>query len=286
MTGRIFNAALVIMPLLMGFVETDGEMKREQHSYQAGKVIAGINLTVAEGKRLIAEGLACHPDIMAKMKSGMIIITKGTTNTYVAERLAGMNSPHGSFVIGNITPVSGSRMNPDIPKIPEIVLVDGKQVQMTLAEALSLLKEGDIVFKGANLLNYERRQAAVCIGSPEGGTTAKIRPCVGDGKARFIIPVGLEKEVPGDLSAIEKNLSGDAPRINELPRVWVHCDGEIFTELEAVKIFGEVEVFPYAAGGISGREGGISLVISGYPAEVKKVLEVVERIQGEKPFVE
>jgi hypothetical protein len=261
-------------------------MKREQRSDPAGKVIAGINLTVAGGKRLIAEGLACHPEVMAKMKSGMIIITKGTTNTYIAERLAGIKSPHGSFMTGNITPVSGSLLNQDLPKIPDVVLIDGRQVQMTLTEALSELKEGDIVFKGANLLNYERKQAAVCIGSSVGGTTAKIRPYVGNGKARLIIPVGLEKEVPGDLSAIENKLSGDAPRLNEIPRVWVHRDGEIFTEMEAVKVFGDVEVFPYAAGGISGREGGISLVIRGYPAEVKKVLDVVEIFQDEKPFIE
>ena len=60
--------------------------------------------------------------------------------------------------------------------------------------------------------------------------------------------------------------------------------GTVFTEIEAILQFADVKVFPYGVGGISGREGGVSLVISGSETEVNKVLELVKTIQGERPF--
>jgi hypothetical protein len=69
----MINIALVMIPLFFGYFLTDQKMKAEQNKQPARKVIAGINLTVAAGKRLIAEGLAFHPEVMAKIKSGLII---------------------------------------------------------------------------------------------------------------------------------------------------------------------------------------------------------------------
>ncbi len=249
------------------------------------EVMAGINLTVAEGKRLIAEGIANTPAVKQKMENGMIIITRGTTNTYIAERLMGLDAPHGSFMTGNITPVSRGKVDVNMVKTLDAVLINGKTVELPLDEALSQLKEGDIVFKGANLLNYEKQQAAVCIGAPDGGTTAKIHPFTGEGKAKFIIPVGLEKDCSGDLAAYEEIMCQDIPRIAYAPKLWLHKDGEIYTEIEALKTFGNVKVIPFAAGGIAGREGGISLAVYGDSTDVKNVLKVIEKIQGEEPFI-
>lgn len=50
-------------------------------------VFAGVNLTVSEGKRLIAKGIMAMPSVKEKLEKGMIIVTKGTTNTYIAEEL-------------------------------------------------------------------------------------------------------------------------------------------------------------------------------------------------------
>lgn len=282
--NKIVFAGLAL--LLFSFTpEREGKTSGQDLVLQPHEIIAGVNLTVAEGKRLIAEGVAHHPEVKKKMQSGMIIITKGTTNTYIAERLTGLDAPHGSFMTGNITPVSRGRIDAGMTKVPEIILVDGKVAEMPLEEALKKLRKDDIVFKGANLLNYEKKQAAVCIGSATGGTTASLRPYTGDDKARLVIPVGLEKEVWGDLEQYEKFLGLNADRISPVPRVWVHRKGYIFTEIEALKVFGKVEAIPFAAGGIAGREGGISLAIYGDSVEVKKVLAVIDRIQGTEPFI-
>ena len=247
-----------------------------------GDVMTGVNLTVAEGKRLIAKGIANDPQIKARIQKGTIVITTGSTNTYIAEELANLAAPHGSFVIGYITPQGSGSINSGMDMTADIVLIDGKRVNINYEEALRNATEEDIVFKGANLLDYEKRQAAVCVGSQNGGPAGRVR----ETKARLIVPIGLEKETFGDLAAYEK-LFENKPAGTPLPRVWVHPPkAEIYTEIEAIKSAANVQVAPFAVGGIAGREGGISLAIYGSKEEVQKAHDFVTAIQGEPPFVE
>ncbi|MDN0053773.1 hypothetical protein QVN91_12580 [Bacteroides caecigallinarum] len=247
-------------------------------------VFAGVNLTVSEGKRLIAKGIMAIPSVKEKLEKGMIIVTKGTTNTYIAEELLNKSIEHGSFVIGHFAPEGQSPVNADKRQMQEVVIKDGKVLDVTYDEALKMLEPGDIVMKGGNLLNYSMKQAAVCIGAPNGGTTYKILPYVGEGKAELIIPIGLEKETTANLQILENTLNAGNERLNSVPRLYMFRTGTVFTEIEAIRQFADVKVFPYGVGGISGREGGVSLVISGSETEVNKVLELVKAIQGERPF--
>jgi len=247
-------------------------------------VLAHINLTVAEGKRLIAEGIANDEMVKARLTSGMIIITRGTTNTYIAERLAGLTAPRGSFITGHIVPVGSPGIN--VERTTEIVLLNGIPTSMPYEEALQKMAPGDIIFKGANLLNYSKQQAAVNIGSSDGGTTARLRPFVGEGKGQFIVPIGLEKDCSWDLVTLEATYGGDNARENEVPKLWVHQNARIYTEIEALHTLAGVNAFPIAAGGIAGREGGITLIIAGSKAQVEKAFAAVAGIRGEKPFVE
>lgn len=247
-------------------------------------VFAGVNLTVSEGKRLIAKGIMAIPSVKEKLEKGMIIVTKGTTNTYIAEELLNKSIEHGSFVIGHFAPEGQSPVNADKRQMQEVVIKDGKVLDVTYDEALKMLEPGDIVMKGGNLLNYSMKQAAVCIGAPNGGTTYKILPYVGEGKAELIIPIGLEKETTANLEILENTLNAGNERLNSVPRLYMFRTGTVFTEIEAIRQFADVKVFPYGVGGISGREGGVSLVISGSETEVNKVLELVKAIQGERPF--
>lgn len=248
-------------------------------------VLAGVNLTVGESKRLIAKGFCAMPEVRERLKKGMIIITRGTTNTYIAEELVGLAEPHGAFLTGHFVPEGTRPLNKDVKTRGELILKNGKLVEMAYADALKELGEGDIILKGANLLNYARKQAAVCIGAPDGGTTYRLLPYVGEGKARLIIPVGLEKETSANLEEYEKILNRKHEKLNFVPRLYLYRTGTVFTEIEALKQFADVEVFPYGAGGVAGREGGISLTLAGIPEEVEKALEAVRSVQGEQPFI-
>ena len=265
---------------------TSNETKSTLPEIKPDDVIAGINLTVAEGKRLIAKGIANHPQVKERLEKGIVIVISGSTNTYIAEELTGVKIPHGGLLTGNITPHGVDDVTIGVERIPNIILINGKWTDIGYGEALRMMEKDDIVFKGANMLNYERKQAAINIIAPDGGTIKYVREyAIDDGRGRLIVPIGLEKEVHGDLNEYTKLLEQKNERVSPMARLIMHKDDvEIFTEIEAIKTIASVNVAPYASGGLAGREGGISLAVYGNREEVQKVLDVVSTVQGEAPF--
>ncbi len=245
--------------------------------------IQTVRLTVSEGKRLIAKGIAENKQVKERLESGVVIITRGTTNTYIAEEIAALNSPAGSFVTGKILPTGAKGFAPSQP-VAEIILINGERAEMSYDEALTLLKEGDIVFKGANLLNYSKGQAAVNIGAPGGGTVGKLRKYTDQGLGEWIIPIGLEKDCSADLLQLASIL--DTNNENRQGTVLLNVATEgVYTEIEALKEFATVDIFQIAMGGIGGAEGGVSLMICGSKEEVDKAVAAAKSVHGEKPFI-
>ena len=247
-------------------------------------VFLDVNLTVSESKRLIAKGIINMPLVKDKLQKGMIIITKGSTNSYIAEELMKKTIEHGSFLLGHFIPAGKEALNIKKNHIKEIVFENGKLIDISYSEALRLLKPGDLVLKGGNLLNYSRKQAAVCIGAYDGGTTHKFLPYVGENKATLVIPIGLEKETSLNLEDSENVLNANNERLGSIPKLYLFKTGMIFTEIEAIQQYANVKVFLYGLGGLSGREGGISFIVVGTKEEIIKVKSFIQTIKGEPPF--
>lgn len=260
--------------------EAAGTIPQKAYEY-----MTTARLTVSESKRLIAKGIAANKDVKDRLENGIVIITLGTTNTYLAEELAGLSAPRGSFVTGRIFPSSKEDFARGMKRQSEIVLMKGKPADISYADALARMNAKDIVFKGANMVNYAKRQAAVCVGAPDGGTVAKLRKYTDEGKGRWIVPVGLEKETTQDLFEIQKITNGDIQRGKGTVRLNV-TQGNIYTEIEAMKEFADVDVHATAKGGVDGAEGGVSLLICGTKAEVEKAENIVKQLQGEPAFIE
>jgi len=243
-----------------------------------------VILTPAESKRLIARGLARYAPVRERMESGTVIITRGSTNTAVVEELLQIRLARATFLTGRFQPEGSDRLEAQGPVLGEVVIRDGVHVpEMKFIEALRTAREGDLIFKGANLVNYREKKAAVCIGHPAGGTMGLFMPFVESGKVRLIIPVGLEKQTSQDLDALELKSRAGYERNRAVPWLKV-LPGEIFTEIEAIRQFAEVEVYQLASGGIAGAEGAVTLALEGTPDAVATALEVVASIQGEPPF--
>ncbi len=263
--------------------KTDKQAENNQINQSTHKT--WISLTVAESKRLIARGLMLYPPMTTALESGKIIVTKGSTNTYVAEELTGAEINAGDYILGHILPSGGKPLKRGTAR-QEIVLYKGKRVDTPYTEALKAMSEGDIVIKGANIINYGKGQAGVLIGHPTGGTTGNITPLIQEKNLRLIIPVGLEKSSHQDidrLSRLTKQKKEYAA--GKMPYIW-SIKGELFTEIEAIKQMADVEVEHLASGGIGGAEGAVSLAIFGTKEEVKKALEAIKKVQGEPPFVQ
>ena len=63
--------------------EAAGTIPQKAYEY-----MTTARLTVSESKRLIAKGIAANKDVKDRLENGIVIITLGTTNTYLAEELA------------------------------------------------------------------------------------------------------------------------------------------------------------------------------------------------------
>lgn len=156
---------------------------------------------------------------------------------------------------------------PDESEFPgDVVIFKGIWKKgLTIFDVVKDLKQGDIIFKGANALNLSRRKAAIYIGHPQGGTIGASLTAVVGRRVRLILPVGLEKRVDADLDhlALRLNIPGvQGPRL--LPVV-----GEVFTEIDAITSLTGATAELMAAGGVCGAEGSFWLAVSGSGQQVE-----------------
>ena len=288
--GRVMNSPTRTMLVLCAMIAACLTAASGQSQTEATEVVqAQVILTVAEGKRLIAKAVAQMPVVKKALQEGTIIVARGTTNTYVAEELTGQKIRHGAYVIGWTGPARGGKTLDSSGRIDDIVLVNGVvQEGLTMDDALKTLKTGDVVIKGANALDPGRKVAGVLIGggpNSTSGTTGKALSTVVSRKAHLIIPIGLEKQVGGDVIEIANRMREPLESLNEIPSMYL-LNGHIVTEIEALELLTGVSVFQAAAGGIAGAEGAIRLICRGAREQVSLAIQLVEGIQGEPPFIE
>ncbi len=241
-----------------------------------------IVLTVSQSKRLIARGVKNHPVVKAAFNIGTIAICRGTTCSYVAEEFLGHKLEPLSYTTGLTLP---PKPFPDItsPKstVHDIIIRRG-EIHMdgeTSVEAAQNMNPGDVIIKGANALNYARSIAGCLVGHPKGGTVGGFWGPLYGRKIRLIIPVGLEKEIAGDITAVS-NISMEENPGNAL----MPMTGNIITEIEAINILTDAQAFQIAAGGVRGAEGAVRLLISGTPEQINEVKKLISGIEHEEPF--
>ncbi|MFZ3149104.1 MAG: hypothetical protein WA137_08675, partial [Methanothrix sp.] len=194
-------------------------------------------LTPAAGKRLIGKALAAHPTVQAASRSATLVIIAGTTNGYAAEEiLLGLGQADGfsrkRFFRGIVLPPGKTTETgrlPDESDFPgDVVIVKGVwQKGKTIFDVAEGLREGDVILKGANALDLARKQAAVLIGHPRGGTTITALQATVGRRVQLILPVGLEKRIPGDLMELAARMN--APKESGFRLLPV--PGEVFTEI-------------------------------------------------------
>jgi hypothetical protein len=239
-------------------------------------------VTTSMGKRLIGKAMAHHPDIQAVLKKGTLVIIAGTTNGYVAEEiLKSLGQDEGFSRVGfrrGVTVAPGAKAaRADFAG--DAVLTDGVwQTGKTVVDVADELKTGDIVLKGANAFD-PRGQAAVQIGDRKGGTIMAAIPAVIGRRVRLIVPVGLEKRVFEDVNVLAQRCNApgsEGPRLLPLP-------GDIFTELDAIKLLTGAEACLLAAGGVYGAEGSSWLGISGTEEQVQAAAALIRSVAGEPP---
>lgn len=248
-------------------------------------------ITPAAGKRLIAKTIAAHPAIRKTLKNGTIVIVAGTTNGYIAEEILKTHKisddfSRKHFFRGLTMPptkkVSREGRLEDESQFPgDVVITKGIwEKGKTIADVIDSLKEGDIILKGANALNLNRKQAAILIGHPKAGTIGLALPAIVGRRVRLIIPIGLEKRVDSDLDSLARKIN--VPGVGGYRLLPIQ--GEVFTEIEALKALTAAEVELIAAGGVCGAEGGCWITVTGEPEQEAFAEQVIAAVEDEPPF--
>jgi hypothetical protein len=248
-------------------------------------------ITPSAGKRLIARTLANHPAIVKALKNGTVVIVAGTTNGYVAEEILKTHKISGDFsrkhFFRGITmpptkTVTAEGRLADESKFPgDVVITKGVwQKGKSIADVVDTLKEGDVILKGANALDLTHRQAAILIGHPKAGTIGLALPAVVGRRVRLIIPVGLEKRVNGDLNVLAQKLNTPGAGGHRL----LPIQGEVFTELEALKVLTGAEVELIAAGGVCGAEGACWIAVMGEEDQEDFAEQIIASVADEPLF--
>jgi len=235
-----------------------------------------ITLTPAESKRIIAMGVKKLPIIQQAMKEGIILITLGTTNSYVAEELTGKKIDHMRYAAGYISETTAAV--PNDRRLPMIALREGKQVS---GEGLiNEMSSQDVVIKGANAIDPQGI-AGVMMANPVVGTTGSILGTVMASGINLVVPVGLEKSIPYSVTQISKRIGIQrCSKATGLPVGMVPLCGEVVTEVTALSLLGAEDVFPIGSGGVSGGEGSVTLCVLGKKAD--EIFELVQRIKERK----
>jgi hypothetical protein len=240
-------------------------------------------LTVAQSKRLIAKGVARYEPVRRALADGLVAIATGGTNAYVVEEILGKPIDKRRYVTGQVLPRGVSRAELGLASdLPHAVLRKGQPVEgLTATDAVAEMKAGDVFLKGANALNYQAGVAGLLVGHPTGGTLGAAIGTLVARRIRLLIPVGLEKSIPTDIVEASRCLEAEG---GQGPSLWP-MHGDIFTEIEALRVLFGVEAMPIAAGGVAGAEGAVWLACFGTGDAIGSVKQLADELQHEPPFV-
>ena len=239
-------------------------------------------LTVAQSKRLIAKGVKNHSAVKTAYNTGNIGICRGTTCSYVAEEFLERELEKFSYTTGLTLPANPSpKIESPLSKVHDIIIRKG-DIHMdgeTVTEAVKNMNPGDVIIKGANALNYEKKVAGCLVGHPAGGTVGGLWGPMYGKKIKLVIPVGLEKEIAADIIQVSSISIDENPGNTLMPMT-----GIIITEIEAIQILTGAAACQVAAGGIRGAEGAVRLFISGTHDQVNDAKKIISEIENEPPF--
>ncbi len=249
-------------------------------------MIATFSLSPAGAKRLIARGLINEPVFQQALKNGRVIISVGTTNSYIAEELGFMSTEDKPrFAAGIVSSGLPCVTDPDT-RLAHICLENGKTKEISWDEFIMDFDRDDVFVKGANAFDASGN-AGVLLANPVGGTVGASFGVLAARGCRLLVPVGHEKMIPSCTAAarvmginrLDYSL-GQRCGLALLPAGFAR----IYTEIDALKTLFGVEATIVAAGGVSGSEGSVMLAIDGPNNAVKDALALARTLLKEKPL--
>lgn len=243
-------------------------------------VRALLNFTPAMSKGLIAKGVAALPEVREAFENGKVVISTGSTTSLIYKELSG-KWPEGPLACGMVTGKGlcvGSGMTDFLGAHGHAkfwYFEKGNPVQSEdLDEVLAGCTAKDVFMKGGNSLDPSG-QAGVLLGMENGGIIGKAIGHVMAKGIHFVIPVGLEKMVFGSVAddALEMGIHR-LDYCSGMPVGLLPLSGQVISEMEAVEQLASVGAFHVSAGGVSGGEGSVALLVKGEKDQVEQIVDL------------
>lgn len=236
-----------------------------------------FTLTVNAGKWIIAKAISELECIKEAFSKGKLILLGGTTVSALSEILTGKPLR----LSGRITPrgtVTACQNKEDIPHT--MLLYRGKIYDLEkdhIAEdLLKNIDKSDVIITGAN--GYDIFGNACLMAGTYGlGSRNSILAPIHTEGSKLIVAVGIEKLIPGSILEAIKHAGRTSSIWSMGASVGlVPLQGEIITEIEAIRILVGIEVIVIGRGGINGAEGSSTLVASGDNKSLEKLINLIE----------
>ncbi|NLW22184.1 MAG: hypothetical protein GXY88_02845 [Tissierellia bacterium] len=236
-----------------------------------------VTLTVEEGKEIIALGILKHPGLINSLEKGKVLFKGGTTVSRITEKLLGLPLR----ISGRITKRGTVASLKTVEGPHSIIVHQGiwKNVDESMVEEVQKFGRNDLIVCGANAFDANGR-AALMAGSSGGGIVGQSISAWYSEGAQILIPVGIEKMIPGNLDEIIRKCGRRGKSLSWGMAVGlIPLYGEIFTEVEAIKRLAHVDCFPIGAGGLGQAQGSITLEIWGEEGELDKIIDIVKKVK-------
>lgn len=221
------------------------------------------------------------PSVRHALREGLVVVTLGTANAYVAEELLGRPIERERFCAGYI----GDTLTwlPAERQAKPLVLQKGKPVDLSLDEVLAELKAGDVLIKGANVLDPEG-VCGVFMASPVGGTVGKFAiPALARG-AEIVIPISCAKSIHGFVTGLAREVGiGRVDDSTGFPVGLCPLVGTVMTEAEAIAVLYGVRAEHLASGGVGPGTGAVTLLLVGEEADVLRAFAELSTLAQREP---
>jgi hypothetical protein len=259
---------------------------------------AQVILTPTESKKLIGKAIAGMDVVKKAAQNGTVVLHPSSSTWFVVEALTGRIPTTNVWVCGAITPKgacgdlgvhAGDRSLNKLSGpggFPHSWIIRNNECSAgeTLEDLLSNMGPDDVYVKGVNGIDPQGH-VGIMVGNPtEGGTIGLVVARMKERGYHLIFPVGLEKLIPLPVEQVAKDAKrvGCEYAMGSAVGLFPCSVGKPVTEIDAIKILTGAEAIPIGAGGLSGAEGAITLVIKGDEAQIKKSVEYVEQCKGAK----
>ncbi len=259
---------------------------------------AQVILTPTESKKLIGQAVAAMPEVRKAAKEGVVVLHPSSSTWFVVEALTGSIPTTNVWVCGAITPKgacgdigvhAGERTLNKVSGpggFPHSWVIRGGELLAgeTLEDLMAAMGPDDVYIKGVNAIDPQGN-VGIMVGNPtEGGTIGFVVSTKRKRPFHLVFPVGLEKLIPLPVAQVAKEAKRAECEyaMGAAVGMFACAEGQSVTEIDAIRILSGAEAVPIGAGGLSGAEGAIYLVIKGDNDQVGQAVEAVERCKGAK----